>query len=134
MLHYEDHAGEGYVELRSDGKVDRASFDDVVAKLGPRMEEHAQAGRGKLGILKHVVSFGGIAPAVLWDDLQFAFSHLKHVGPVAVVSDKKWIEVWTKLAAPFWRSSVRFFEAGRLEEARAWLEHETRSAATRTEA
>ena len=122
MIQYEEHPELGYVEFTLDGKIDRESFEAVVTKLGPLMDEHK-----KLGILKHIVSFGGIAPAVLWDDLKFGFRHLKHVGPVAVVSDKKWIEVWTKLASPFWRSDVRFFAADELDEARAWLAEHMRS-------
>lgn len=116
MIQFEEHPELGYVELTLEGKVDRESFEELVSKLGPLMDE-----RGKVGILERIVSFGGIAPSVLWDDIKFGFRHLKHVGPVAVVSDKKWIEVWTKLASPFWRTEVRFFGANELDEARAWL-------------
>lgn len=116
MIEYREHP-EGYVELTIDGKIDRQGFEDLVAKLGPSLDARS----GKTGVLKHIVSFGGIEPEVLWDDLKFGFRHLKQVGPVAVVSDKKWIEVWTKLAAPFWSSEVRFFEPGQLARARQWL-------------
>jgi len=116
MIKYEEHEEAGYVELTLDGKIDRDAFKEIVSRLGPLMDK-----RGKVGILKHIISFGGISPSVLWDDLKFGFKHLKHVGPVAVVSDKKWIEVWTKLAAPFWASEVCFFESEKLEDARAWL-------------
>lgn len=116
MIRYEEHPTQGFVELTIDGKVDRESFEEVVSQLGPFMEQ-----RGKVGVLKNIQSFGGIAPAVLWDDIKFGFAHLKNVGPVAVVSDKKWIAAWTKLAAPFWASEVRFFESGELAQARQWL-------------
>ena len=116
MIKYEEHLEQGYVQLTIDGKVDREGFEEIVAKLGPAMKEH-----GKLGLLKIVHSFTGMTPAVFWDDLKFAFGHLKHVGAVAVVSDKKWIEVWTKLATPFWTEDVRFFESDELDEARRWL-------------
>ncbi len=116
MIQSKEHAELGYAELTINGKVDRQSFDRVVFQLGPFMKEH-----GKIGLLKHVISIGGISPSVLWDDLKFAFGHLKYVGPVAVVSDKSWIETWTKLSAPFWGSEVRFFEEDDLEEAREWM-------------
>jgi hypothetical protein len=123
MIEYLDHPERGYIELTIDGKLDRKSFDEIVSKLGPRMEQ-----TGKLGILKNVVSFRGVEPSVLWDDFKFALGHLKHVGPVAVVSDKKWIEVWTKLSAPFVKSKVRFFEQDDLEDAREWIEDEMATA------
>ena len=116
MLNYTEHPEQGYVELRLEGKIERADFEEVAEKLGKLMDE-----RGKVGLIKHIVSFTGIEPSVLWDDLKFAFRHLKHVGPVAVVSDKKWIEVWTKLAAPLWWSEARFFEEDDLDDAREWL-------------
>ena len=116
MIHYDEHTAEGFVELRLDGKIDREGFEEVSSKLGKLMDE-----RGTIGLLKHVVSFAGIEPSVLWADLKFAFRSLKHVGPVAVVSDKKWIEVWTKMASPFWKGEARFFETDELDEARVWL-------------
>jgi hypothetical protein len=121
MIQIHSHAPEGYVELHLDGKVDREGFERVAKELGELMDARAAAGEGRLGILKDIVSFGGIPPSVLWDDIQFGFRHLKHVGPVAVVSDKKWIEVWTKIAAPFWGSEVKYFDRDDLDEARAWL-------------
>jgi len=122
MLDYKQHPERGYVELKLDGSVSKKDLEAVVSKLGPLMDQC-----GKVGILKHIVSFGGITPAALWDDLKFAFRHLKHVGPVAVVSDKKWIEIWTKLAAPILRSDVRFFEEEDIAEARTWLTGEMTS-------
>ena len=116
MIEYAPHADQGYVELTLDGKIDREGFEEVVDQLGPLMEKH-----GKIGILKHILSFRGMSPTVLWEDLKFAFRHLKHVGPVAVVSDKRYIAVWTKLARPLWSGEVRFFEENQLEEARAWI-------------
>ena len=124
MIRYEENPEHGYVELTLDGKIDRAGFQDIVSKLGPLMDR-----TGRVGILKHIVSFGGMSPSVLWDDLKFGFEHLKHVGPVAVVSDKKWIEVWTKLAAPLWMRPVKFFEEDDLDDAREWLAEEMAKAA-----
>lgn len=128
MIDYLEHEGARYVELTIDGKVDRQSFEKVVQQLEPVLQETDQ-----LGILKHIISFGGMEPSLLWDDLKFAFRNVRHVGPVAVVSDKKWIEIWTKLAAPFWKSEVRFFETAELEEARAWLSSKVTEAAAGTE-
>ena len=116
MLKYTEHPTEGFAELRIDGKIDAKGFEEVADKLSKLMDE-----RGKVGLLEHIVSIGGIEPSVLWEDLKFAFEHLRHVGPVAVVSDKRWVEIWTKLAAPLWRDEVKFFEPDELEEARTWL-------------
>lgn len=116
MIHCRLHEEENWAELELDGRIDRSGFDAVAKELGAFMDQ-----RGRIGILKHIRSFGGIAPSVLWDDLKFGFQHLKHCGPVAVVSEKRWIEVWTRLARPFWSSEVAFFEPQELEGAREWL-------------
>ncbi len=124
MIRYEEHPEQGYVEIILDGKVDRESFGVVARRMGTLMDE-----RGKIGLMKRIVSFGGIEPSALWDDMKFAYRHLKHIGPVAVVSDKRWIEVWTKLAQPFWSSDVHFFGEDELEEAHAWLSEHSPSSA-----
>ena len=61
MIDYTHHSKEGYVELRLDGAVNKEDLDAVVSKLVPLMDES-----GKIGILKHIVSFGGITPAAFW--------------------------------------------------------------------
>jgi hypothetical protein len=123
MITYTQDAEKGIAELTLDGSINRESFDEVVGQLVPLMEAH-----GVVGLLKHIVSIGGISPSVLWDDVKFAYHNLKHVGPVAVVSDKKWIEVWTKMADPFFKSEARYFTEDQLDEARAWLEEATNKA------
>ena len=121
MITYTQDEEKGIAELRVEGGLTRDSFDEIVSQLGPLMETH-----GSVGLLKHIVSLGAISPSVLWDDVKFGLGNFKHIGAVAVVSDKKWIEVWTKLASPFWRSEVHFFAMDDLDEARAWLIEQVR--------
>ena len=116
MITYSEDSARGIVEMTLDGKVTRESFDEIAGKLGPLMDA-----QGKIGILKRIVSFGGIEPSALWEDFKFVYRHLRHVGAVAVVADKKWIEVWVKLASPFFKAESRFFEEDEVDEARDWL-------------
>ncbi|MHC4956508.1 MAG: SpoIIAA family protein [Planctomycetota bacterium] len=46
---------------------------------------------------------------------------MKHIDRVAVVADKKWIEIWTKMANPFFKAEAKYFGADEIENARAWL-------------
>ena len=39
----------------------------------------------------------------------------------AVVAEKKWIEVFTRLVSPFVSAEVRYFDAGQIDEVRRWL-------------
>ena len=123
MITYTQDEEKGIAELKIEGGLTRDSFDEIVAQLGPLMETH-----GSVGLLKHIVSLGTIPPSVLWDDLKFGLGNLKHIGAVAVVSDKKWIEVWTKMANPFFKAEARFFSADQMDEARAWLAEATAAA------
>ncbi|MDA1267025.1 MAG: STAS/SEC14 domain-containing protein [Planctomycetota bacterium] len=116
MLQFEDHADQGYVAFTIDGVVPREDLEEALTLFEPLLEQHR-----RLGVLEHIVSFRGISPLALWRDLRFAARHLMHVGPVAVVSDRRYVRVWSKMAAPFWKAEVRFFPREELEEARAWL-------------
>ena len=67
------------------------------------------------------MSLGLIEPSALWENLRFAFRHMKHVERVAGVADQAWMGKLTKLANPFFSAEMRFFPAEQIEAARAWL-------------
>jgi SpoIIAA-like len=118
MIEYhEDHSD--LVEIVVDGRVGKAEFDAVAARL-----EAAIARHGKLRVLEEVRSFGGIEPAAFWADLRFVLRHLNHFSRCAVVSDKRWIELLATGADKLIRCEVRHVPPAQVEAARAWLREE----------
>lgn len=104
------------VEIALDGRISKAEFDDISSRLEAEFQKH-----GKLRIVEVVHSFAGMDPAAYWDDIKFGFRHFRDFTRYAVVSDKKWAEVITALAAPIAPGEGRFFPLEKIDEARAWV-------------
>ena len=116
MLDCREDVGDNLVEIVVDGRVSRAEFDDVAARL-----EAAIARHGKLRVLEVVKSFGGIEPSAFWADLRFGLRHLNHFSRCAVVSDKRWIETFAKGVDKLIPCEIRHFPPDQIAAARAWL-------------
>jgi hypothetical protein len=123
LIEYREDAGTNLVEIVVNGRVSKAEFDDVAARL-----EAAIARHGKLRVLEVVRSFGGIDPAAFWADLKFALRHLNDFSRCAVVGDKGWIETLTRGADKLIACELRHFPPARIDAARAWLRAEMQGA------
>lgn len=116
MLIFRDDVESGIVELTINGTISKTEFDDVATKLQAIIKE-----RGKVRLLEEIKGFSGIEPSAIWDDIRFSFNHLNDFSRVAVVTDKSWIEWWTKAVSPFISVEVELFEPSEIEAARDWL-------------
>jgi SpoIIAA-like len=116
VIEYREDAGSDLVEIVVDGRVGKAEFDDIAARL-----EAAIARHGKLRVLEEVRSFGGIEPRAFWADLKFGLRHLNDFSRCAVVGDKRWLELLTKGAGKLIACELRHFPPEQVEAARAWL-------------
>ena len=116
MITYYEVSETNIIEVTVDGKITAQDFDELVEKFEAAMERH-----GKVRVLEHVKSFGGMPLSKWWEDFKFGIKHWRDVERAAVVADKKWIELWTKVVKPFVKCEVRYFASAEIEEARQWL-------------
>jgi hypothetical protein len=116
VLDFREDAGDDLVEVVVDGRVSKAEFDAIATRL-----EAAIARHGKLRVLEVVRSFGGIDPSAFWADLKFGLRHLNHFSRCAVVSDRRWIEVFAKGVDKLIACEIRHFPPEQIDAARAWL-------------
>jgi hypothetical protein len=119
MIEYRKDAASDLVEIVVDGRVSKAEFDDIAARL-----EAAIARHGKLRVLEEVRSFGGIEAAAFWADLKFGLRHLNDFSRAAVISDQRWIRLFAEGAGKLVACEIRHFPPDQLAAARAWLEHD----------
>ncbi|MHC4954664.1 MAG: SpoIIAA family protein, partial [Planctomycetota bacterium] len=92
MLEYIVIPDTNIMEIVVDGKVTQEELKGAHDACDKLMADH-----DKIRMLKHVRSIGGIQASAMWDNLKFGFETMKHIDRVAVVADKKWIEIWTKM-------------------------------------
>lgn len=120
MIEIHTQPGSNIVEFTVDGKMTKQEFDETIGHL-----ERAIAQHGSIRLLEHVVSFGGYPISCVWDDVQFGYHHMKDIDRCAVVGDKDWVKMLTKIAKPFVSCPVRYFPGEEIAQARAWLAAET---------
>ena len=120
MLEYREIPDTNIVEFTIDGAISAAEFDDVIARFEASIARH-----GKIRVLEHVRSLGGVPPSKWCQDVKFGFKHMRDITRAAVVAETKWIEIFANLVNPFLAAEVRYFKSAEIDRARAWLREPT---------
>jgi hypothetical protein len=76
----------------------------------------------KVRLLAQFEDFHGWDLHALWDDIKFATTHCTKIDRIALVGDRKWEKWMAAVCKPFTRASVRYFDAGEIASAWAWLQ------------
>jgi hypothetical protein len=84
----------------------------------------AIAQEGKVRMLAQFHDFHGWDMHALWDDIKFATTHCTRIERIALVGEKKWEEWMARVCKPFTMAKVRYFDAGQMDEAVAWLKED----------
>ena len=116
MISYREVPGSHVVEVRVDGPISRAAFEEIAGKLEARIALH-----GKVRLLEEIRRLDGIDPTTFWDDLKFSRRHLDDFSRCAVVTDRRWIEWFAKAVDPFVACEIRHFPPEQIDGARRWL-------------
>lgn len=110
-----DVADDGLVELVVDGAISREDYDRVVATLETQFATHR-----KVNVVEIVRAFGGIAPALWWQEVKWSFGHLDRFGRCAMVTDSGWIGPVARTLGAMLPIELRTFGTNELAAARAW--------------
>ena len=116
MLAYREMDNLAAVEIVLSGRVSTEEFDRTASKLEAFIARH-----GRVRVLEIVRDFEGMDAAALWHDLKFSLRHLNDFSRCAIVSDAKFLSIWSAVAEPFLDCQVEYFHPGEVEAARDWL-------------
>ncbi|WP_457593287.1 STAS/SEC14 domain-containing protein [Hydrogenimonas sp.] len=107
---------EVYVEFSLVGKLTHEDYETFVPFI-----ESAVKGLppGSLNILIDMTRFEGWTPKAAWDDFKFGLEIRKDINKMAVVGDKTWEALFTKMIGWMISGKAEFFHDK--EEARSWL-------------
>ncbi len=107
---------EVYVEFTLLGKLTHEDYETFV----PFIESAVKALPPKsLNILIDMTRFEGWTLEAAWDDFRFGLEIREDIKKMAVVGNRKWEEVFTKITSWMIPGKARFFHDK--EEALAWL-------------
>jgi hypothetical protein len=109
-------AGANTLEVKASGKL---SADDYKL-LEPGVASFIER-QGKIKILFQMHDFHGWDAGAVWQDIKFATKHCADIKKVAMVGEKSWEKWMAVICKPFTLSSIKYFDAGQADAARAWL-------------
>jgi hypothetical protein len=101
-------------------KVSGKLTDEDYKAFVPQIEKIIQE-FGRISLLLELDDFQSWDLEAAWDDFKFGMKHIKDFNRVAIVGDKKWEEWMAKLAKPFMRAEVKYFDGSQLQDAWEWL-------------
>ena len=113
----------GTVAVAVEGTLTHEDYDKLIPYL-----EKAIESAGPIRVFCDMEKFEGMELQAMWDDLKFAFHHMKDIERLAVIGDKTWLEWCIALTGPLVKSEVRYFDPAQRDEAWEWLSGETPAA------
>jgi len=116
MVEYHEIPDTNIIEFVVDGSFTAEDFDSLLPKVTALIEKH-----GKVRVIEVVKSFSSFPVTRLWEDMKFGYEHLGNISHVALVADKKWIEVIAKIVGPLFKAELKTFHFNEIADARTWI-------------
>jgi hypothetical protein len=116
MLSYKEMDNLAAVEIEISDRVSTEEFDATAKKLEAFIARH-----GRVRVLEIIYGLEGMDAKALWHDLKFSLRHVNDFSRCAIVSDAKFLSLWSTIAEPFIDCEVAYFPPDELEAARDWL-------------
>jgi hypothetical protein len=107
---------EKVLHVRVGGRLTDADYQQFVPEVERLIERH-----GTLRLLVELSDFHGWHAGALWDDFKIYLKHGNEIERLAIVGEKAWQEWMTRLAKPFLRAEVRYFDQVQAGDARRWV-------------
>jgi hypothetical protein len=79
---------------------------------------------GKARLLMEFGELSVPAPSAIWEDLKLTPEYVKDVERYAIVGDRRWQELATRLVNTVTQGEARYFEDSDLEQAWNWIQEE----------
>lgn len=103
------------LEVRASGKLSADDYHDFEPSVDGLIES------GKIKILFEMHDFHGWEMGALWEDIKFATKHCRDIEKIAMIGEKNWERWMATICKPFTMSKIKYFDAGEVDAARAWL-------------
>ncbi len=118
MIEIKAIAGTNIVEMRFEGSVNAAQFDEALGQFDALLKQH-----DTIKLLECIgpMEMPPIPWSRVWADVRFSFEYLARISHVAVVADQGWLARWVRIVAPLLKADVRHFPSSKLDEAREWI-------------
>ncbi|MEZ5319684.1 MAG: STAS/SEC14 domain-containing protein [Vicinamibacterales bacterium] len=116
MIQFVEGLGDNVIGVKLSGRLHDEDYDRFVP-----MVDQLTAEQGKVRMYVEMHDFHGWSAHALWDDINFAAQHSRDIERIAMVGEKTWQEWMAKICKPFTKATIKYFEAGEVDAARAWI-------------
>lgn len=107
---------ERVLHVRVSGRLTDPDYRQFVPELEALLVRH-----DAVRLLVEMADFHGWSAGALWDDFKVYLKHGNQIERMAIVGEKRWQEWMARLARPFLRSQVMYFDQAQSGEARRWI-------------
>jgi hypothetical protein len=105
-----------FIELTMIGKLTHEDYKVFV----PMIDKALKGAKGlEVDLLVDMRGFKGWEMLAAWDDMKFGLKHRNDFSKMAIVGDKKWEEISTKMMSHLMSGKSKFFKSR--EKALTWL-------------
>lgn len=101
-------------------KMSGKLHDEDYKKFVPLVDD-AIAKDGKVRVLAVFHDFHGWDAKALWDDVKFSTTHCTKIERLAIVGENSWENWMAAVCKPFTMAKIKYFDAGKTDDAEAWL-------------
>lgn len=108
---------DGLLGFKFSGKLHDEDYNKFVPTVEKAIKKH-----NKVKVLAQFENFEGWDQKAMWDDFKFGTEDARKIGRLAMVGDKKWEEWMTKIAKPFMKGKVKYFDHNQIDDAWNWLQ------------
>ncbi|MFC0561318.1 STAS/SEC14 domain-containing protein [Halalkalibacter alkalisediminis] len=99
------------------GKITKKNIEKFEREFKEKKEQHE-----RLNLVLFLTELTGYSMQAIMEDLMFGARHLREFHKIAVFSDKKWMELSTRISEYIPGVQVRHFDFGKREKALEWFE------------
>ncbi|MDG5786798.1 STAS/SEC14 domain-containing protein [Evansella sp. AB-P1] len=108
---------EAIMEVIVNGKITTEDIEEFEMIFKEKKENY-----GKINLLMEVHEIQGYSMNAVMEDLKFSANHWKEFNKIAVITDKKWIGLGSKISNILPGVEVKHFDFDEKEKALYWLE------------
>jgi hypothetical protein len=105
-----------FITMRVVGKLTHQDYTKIIPMIDGAL---SAVDDPKANVLLDATEFEGWELRAAWDDLKLGLKHGSDFSKIAIVGDKRWLEIAAKVGGWFISGEVRYFE--QFPEALSWL-------------
>lgn len=116
LIGIERRGSDFFFTLKAVGKLTHEDYQTITPMLDSALNSVKEP---KVRVLIDGIELEGWEPRAAWDDFKLGLKHGNEFEKIAIVGNKKWLEISAKVGSWFTSGEVKYFESR--EDAVVWL-------------